>query len=488
MRTRILGFFFGALFGFVLVAEGQIAEHPAVASNLGLVEAWIEAQMAYRGLPGMSIGVIYDQDLIYAKGFGYADVEARTRATPSTIYRIASHSKLFTAIAILQLRDAGRLSLDDPIEGHLPWFQIQNPHEGAPPVTLRHVLTHTSGLPREAGSGYWIDFDFPTLDEVRGRLQEQSMVFPPETQWKYSNLALTLAGEVVAKVSGQPFAEYVEDHILDELGMASSSVVFPDEHRGRLAVGYGRRLPDGSRERFPFVDAVSMAAATGVSSTVEDMARFISWQFRLRDGGRNDVLKPTTLREMQRVQWLEPDWDRAWGLGFEIFHTEARDLIGHGGGYPGYQTATHISPKEKVGVVVFTNALDAEPYPGDPRSISERIFEWVAPAISQAVEGEVVDPPDAAWAKFEGTYRSHWADVHVLSLDGKLVMINPVLPNPKTALLTLEPVSENTFRIEGKGYGNLGENAVFEIGPDGRAVSVLIGENRSEAVTYRSAN
>ena len=488
MRKRVVTAFFGVLFGSTLIAEGQIAEHAAVKSNLGLVEAWIEAQMAYRGLPGMSIGVVYDQELIYAKGFGYADVESETRATPQTIYRIASHSKLFTAIAILQLRDEGRLSLDDPIEQYLPWFQIQNAYEDAPPVTLRHILTHTSGLPREAGSGYWIDFDFPTLDEVRERLQKQSMVFPPETQWKYSNLALTLAGEVVARVSGQPFAEYVEEHVLDDLGMTDTSVVFPDEHAGQLAVGYGRRLPDGSRQPLPFIDAVSMAAATGVSSTVEDMARFISWQFRLRDAGGTDVLKATTLREMQRVQWLEPDWERAWGLGFEIFHTEARDLIGHGGGYPGYQTATHISPSEKVGVIVFTNSLDAEPYPGDPRSISERIFEWVAPAISQAVKGEVVEPPDAAWAKFEGTYRSIWGDLHVLPLDGKLAMINPVLPDPKASLLTLEPVSENTFRIDGKGYGELGENAVFEIGLSGRAVSVLIGENRHEAVAYSSAN
>jgi hypothetical protein len=141
-----------------------------------------------------------------------------------------------------------------------------------------------------------------------------------------------------------------------------------------------------------------------------------------------------------------------------------------------------------VGVIVFTNALDAEPYPGDPRSISERIFEWVAPAITQALNGEVVEPPDPAWVNLVGTYRSIWEDVHVLPLDGRLAMINPVLPNPKSALLTLEPVTENTFRIDGKGYGELGENAVFEIGPNGRAVSIVIGENRSEAVTYRSTN
>ena len=272
------------------------------------------------------------------------------------------------------------------------------------------------------------------------------------------------------------------------LRMQSTSVVFPDEHRDRLATGYGRRLPDGSRVRFPFVDARAMAPAAGVSSTVEDMGRFISWQFRLRDSGRTEVLKAATLKEMQRVHWVQPGWKSAWGLGFAIFHTEARDLIGHIGGYPGYQTATHISPGEKVGVIVFANAPDAEPYPGDPQSISERIFEWVAPAIAQTLDGEKVESPDASWSRFEGTYRSHSTDVHVLRLDGTLAMINPLMPDPKVAVLTLEPVAENTFRLDGQGYGALGELVVFEIGPNGRAESVRVGENRRVRVTYTPAD
>jgi CubicO group peptidase (beta-lactamase class C family) len=487
MRIPALGVLFMLSLVVPHLARGQIAEHPSVVSNLKLIEAWLEAQMAYRGLPGVSVGVVYDQELIYSKGFGYADIESRAAAAPTTIYRIASHSKLFTAIAIMQLRDQGLLSLDDPIEKHLPWFEIRNPFGEAPAITIRHLLTHTSGLPREAGSGYWIDFDFPTIEEVRARLPAQSMVYPPETRWKYSNLALTLAGETVSVVSGQSFAEYVSENILDPLGLQSTSVVLREEHGDRLATGYGRRLPDGSRSRFPFVDARALAPAAGVSSTVEDMARFISWQFRLRESGQTEVLRAATLKEMQRVQWVQPDWKSAWGLGFEVFHTEARDLIGHSGGYPGYRTATYMSPVEEVGVIVFTNALDAEPYPGDPRSISERIFEWVAPAISRAVEGESVEPPDPSWSRLEGTYRSHWGDFHVLALDGTLALINPLLPDPKTSVLTLKPVTKTSFRLDGKGFGPLGELVVFEAGPDERSDSVRIGENRYVRVTYTPA-
>ena len=491
MKARVLGALIGLVLCVATATDGQISDHPSVVSNTGLVEAWLGAQMAYRGLPGVSVAIVHDQELVYTRGFGYADVEARTPASPSTIYRIASHSKLFTAISIMQLRDTGELSLDDPISEHLLWFNIQNPYADTLPVTIRHLLTHTSGLPREAGSGYWVDdFDFPSLGEVRERLVGQAMVYPPATRWKYSNLAWALAGEIVATVSGQTFDQYVEEHILDPLGMQSTSVVLPDEHQDRMAVGYGRRMPDGSRARFPFVDAVGMAAAAGVSSTVEDMARFISWQFRLRERGGSEVLEATTLHEMQRVQWLEPDWDQAWGLGFQIFHTEDRNLIGHGGGYPGYLTATHISPSENVGVVVFTNALDAEPSLGSLRSISQRIFEWVAPAISRAAAGEAVEPPDPSWDRLTGSYRSHWGDVHVLPLDGKLVMIDPVSVDPKAGAFTLVPVSGDTFRLEGGGGhpGGRGELVTFETGLDGMAESVTVGYLRYDRVTYSPSN
>ena len=139
MRTRAVGLLVFLSLLSAPIAQGQIAEHPSVASNLRLVEAWLEAQMAYRGLPGVTVGVVHDQELIYSQGFGYADVEAHTASTPETIYRIASHSKLFTSISIMQLRDQGRLGLDDPIEKHLPWFEIRKPHGETPPITIRHL-------------------------------------------------------------------------------------------------------------------------------------------------------------------------------------------------------------------------------------------------------------------------------------------------------------------------------------------------------------
>jgi CubicO group peptidase (beta-lactamase class C family) len=310
MRRSILGVLivvFVLLGSPVSSQQGDLAKHPLVASNLALLEVWLEAQRAYYGLPGVAVGIVYDQVLIYAKGVGYANLETQTPVTPQTIYRMASHSKLFTAIAIMQLRDQGKLNLDDPVKKYLLWFDIQNVYPHAAPITIRHLLTHTSGLPREAGSGYWTDFEFPTTQPVIERLSTQRTIYPSETRFKYSNLALTLAGEIVATVSQQPFAEYVQQHILDPLEMQSTSVVFPAENKERLATGYGRRLPNGTRAPLPFIDAKGMGAVAGLSSTIQDMAKFVSWQFRLRESNGAEILKANTLQEMQRVHWLIPN-------------------------------------------------------------------------------------------------------------------------------------------------------------------------------------
>ncbi|HMN31270.1 MAG TPA: serine hydrolase domain-containing protein, partial [Caldilineaceae bacterium] len=146
--------------------------------------------MAYREQPGLSIGVVYDQELVWAKGFGYANLERHEPATPQTLYRIASITKLFTSTAILQLRDAGKLQLDDPLSNFLSWFAIKQRFPEAPPITLRHLLTHTSGLPRESAFPYWVDNEFPSREQIQARLPEQETALPSETKWKYSNLGL----------------------------------------------------------------------------------------------------------------------------------------------------------------------------------------------------------------------------------------------------------------------------------------------------------
>ncbi|MCI0495699.1 beta-lactamase family protein, partial [candidate division KSB1 bacterium] len=260
--------------------ESSIANESEVVSAIQLAETWITAQMEYFDLPGLSVGIVYDQDLIWSSNYGYSNVEMKIPMTPQTIFRIASITKLFTCTAIMQLRDQGKLQLDDPVEKYLPWFKIRNQYPDSPPIAIRHLMTHTSGLPREAAFPYWTDHKFPTLEQIIDALRDQETIYPSETKWKYSNLGMALLGEIVAAASGEAYENYIQNHIVAPLQMTSTSVNLTSDHKKRLAVGYGRRLADGTRKIMPFTDSKGLTPAANISSTVEDLAKFAALQFR----------------------------------------------------------------------------------------------------------------------------------------------------------------------------------------------------------------
>ncbi len=237
-----------ALAGPAAQAVPATAQRQELSDATAVLDLWVEEQRAHRGLPGIVLGVVFDDELIWSQGYGVADLESQEPMTPRSILRIGSVTKLFTATAILHLRDAGKLRLDDPVATHLPWFRIASPFEEAPAITVRHLLTHTSGLPRESSFPYWTDHEFPTLQQIRAALPEQTAIYPPATHYKYSNLGIALLGEIVAVVSGTPYEDYVAGHIFAPLGMKNSSARPSAQLRGRMATGYGRRLADGSRE------------------------------------------------------------------------------------------------------------------------------------------------------------------------------------------------------------------------------------------------
>jgi D-alanyl-D-alanine carboxypeptidase len=459
---------------------GPLSQRPDVKATLDVLSAWIEGQRAYSGLPGVSLGVVHDQGLVWAEGFGWADVERRVPATAETHYRIASITKTFTATAILQLRDAGRLQLDDPLTRHLPWFAIASKHADAPPITIRHLLTHTSGLPREAAFPYWTDFDFPTPERLREGLGRQEGILATETRWKYSNLALALAGDVVEAASGEPYAAYVKARILDPLGMKDTLVLTPPKDDSRLAQGYGRRMPDGRRTPAPHVDTRGIGAAANMTTSVTDLARFAMLQFREGPEGGAQILRGSTLREMQRVHWLEPDWQAGWGLGFRIQRVDGKTSFGHGGSLPGYRTQLRIWPADKLAVIAMTNADD-----GDPMTLTERAQQYVGPPIAKATARDDTRAPDPRWTRYAGRYRSRWGDIQVLLVERGLLLIDPTLPDPMLMAIRLHPIEgmAHTFRADAKdGYQSHGEPVVFELNASGRPARMRVGQNYFDAV------
>lgn len=446
-KTMLVAALLAAAAPMLPAAEPPLSEQPAVADAVSIFERWIEQHLAHRNLPGLSIAVVHDQEIVWSQGYGFSDLERRIPATPSTVYRIGSITKLFTSTAILQLRDAGKLRLDDPVSRHLPWFEVSNPFPDAPDVTIRQLLTHTAGLPREADFPYWTDHLFPTREELAESVPGQGLINPPESTYHYSNLGMALLGEIVTEVSGRPWAAYVHENILDPLGMTSTSASPDGEILQRLATAYMLQGPDGTRKTMEYYDAGAIAPVGGIVSTVEDLARFASLQFRGGPAGGSQILKGSTLREMHRVHWVYDSFSGGRGLGFAVTRRDGRTFVGHGGSIGAHVTNFLTVPDEKIAVIVAINADDGSPY-----TVARQAYEVFAPPIRKAVREPAPPKPEAdpSWQRYVGRYSDPWGwEYEVLILDGDLVIYgydSPPWDDASTGYTHLTPVEGSTFR------------------------------------------
>lgn len=450
-------------------AAAAVASDPRVVAAVELARTWLEAQRAYEQIPGVSAAVVHDQQVLWAGSYGLADLASGRPATTDMICSICSISKLFTSIAVLQQRDAGKLRLDDPVRKHLPWFTMKPAGNDGSAITIEGLLTHAAGVPRESDYPYWSppDFSFPTHEQIVKRIAEQQALHTPETYFQYSNLGITLAGEVVAATSGSAYADFVKRRILDPLGLASTTPEMPENERGkRLATGYSALTREGRRNALPFFKTQGIAPAAGYASTAEDLARFASWQFRVLASGGDDVLKASTLREMQRIHWVDPDFETLWGLGFAVWRSNDKTFVGHGGSCPGYRTQLLLMPEERVATVFLANAQNL-----NARLWAQRLYDIVAPAVKAAVkEPGKGKPPDPELRRYLGTYSlAPWGgEAAVVAWEGGLAVVELPTMDPLKELDKLKKTGEHTFRRVRKD-DTLAEEVVFEIGPDGRA-------------------
>ena len=464
-----------------------VSDHPRVREAVNVVQVWLDAQRAYENIPGISAALVHDQELIWAGATGLADPESGEPATAGTAYSICSISKLFTATGVMQLRDEGRLRLDDRVADLLPWYDIGEGPEGAPPVTVRGILTHSSGLPRESDYPYWIDpFDFPTREQVVERLGEQEMLYPADRYYQYSNLGLTLAGEIVAELSGVPYGEYVRSNILDPLGMTSTwpdigEYPFPD----RLAAGYSSTRRDGGRVRMPPFSPEGIAPAAGFASTVEDLARFTSWQFRVLESGGDEVLGGNTLREMQRVQWLDPDWQTTRGLGFGVYRNDGVTYVGHNGLCPGYRSSIRMHVPSHLAAIVMMNAIALS-----PSALALEAIRLMGPAVDEAIDERLgredglltadyrQEELPAKFERFIGSYDENpWGgEAAVVSWEAGLAILWLPTMRPSDELTPLEHIAGNTFRRI-REDGELGETYEFVESGDGQVVGLRYHSN-----------
>jgi CubicO group peptidase (beta-lactamase class C family) len=293
-------------------------------------------------IPGVSAAVARRGEILWKEAVGLADVEAGTEVTPDTQYRVGSITKTFTAVAILQLRDAAALALDDRLGDHIE----EAAHPGP---TIRRLLSHSSGLQREPVGDGWETMEWPTVDELLVRLEEAEQLLEPGRFWHYSNLGFALLGEVVARRVGKPYREVVQERILDPVGLRRTTwdPVEP-RARGYLVEPYS----DGVRPERDDVDIRGEDAAGQLWSTAGDLCR---WAAFLSDPDPS-VLASETADEMHAVQIMADDWKFAWGLGIELKRAGDRLLAGHSGGMPGHITAFTYSRRDGIAAAVLANA------------------------------------------------------------------------------------------------------------------------------------
>jgi CubicO group peptidase (beta-lactamase class C family) len=435
---------------------------PTSAQALELARLWLDAQRAYEEVPGISAAIVHDQKVLWSGGVGAADLASKKPATADTLYSICSVSKLFTSLAVMQLRDQRKLALDDPISKHLPWFTMPAA-SGGRDATIVGALTHSAGLPREADFPYWTgEFDFPTREKIMERLAAQQPLYPSDRYFQYSNLGLTLAGEIVAARSGQTYEQYVREHILTPLQLTSTYPEVPLDEKGkRLAQGYSAKRRDGTRAPLPIFQTRGIAPAAGFASTANDLARFAMWQLRARDAENDPVLDPRTLREMYRPHWVDPDFETYWGVGFSTWKEGDNVFVGHGGSCPGFRTAIRLQPEKKVGVAVLANANGV-----NTGAYAKALYDLVTPTLKN-------EPPKTATpslAAYTGSYDEFpWGgETLVVAWGDGLAAVTLPTMTPMKDLERLRKTGEHTFRRV-RSDGTLGEEIRFEPGPDGRA-------------------
>ncbi|HEX9416486.1 MAG TPA: serine hydrolase domain-containing protein [Gaiellaceae bacterium] len=339
------------------------------------LEQLVRKLQADKRLPSIAAAVVRDGEIVWETAVGLAGVDAGLEATPDTQYRIGSITKTFTAVAVMQLRDEGKLDLEDPLDRHL---------EGAAPApALRRLLSHTSGIQREPPGDVWETLRFAPAEELLGVLEEAEQVLPPGARWHYSNLAFSLLGLMVARISGLPYERYLKERILGPLGLERTSLR-PQEP---AAVGYlVQPYADDVWEEAP-VETGGWIPAGQMWGTVRDLCR---WAAFLVDPDPA-VLEPESAEEMRVAQSLSDHerWTGGHGLGLSLRRDRERILIGHGGSMPGFIAGLYVSPADKIGAAVLTNSTSTNVEELTLKLIERTVEEMPAPPE----EWRVQDPP-----------------------------------------------------------------------------------------------
>ena len=402
---------------------------PAPSELEPRLERVLQKHQAEARLPSVAAAVVRDGEAIWSGAVGLADLEAAISATPGTQYRVGSITKTFTAAAIMQLRDAGKLDLDDRLGEHLPGIAHGSP-------TLRRMLAHISGFQREAGEMF-VTGEVPTIEQVLDAMDGYELVLPAARAHHYSNLAFALLGEVVAREAGMPYTAYVDAMLLAPLGLTRTSWT----EQAPNALAYLVDEFAGTAGREPHSDMGGVASMGQLWSTVGDLAKWGAFLV----GGREGVLAPDTVDEMwaPQVMMNPDDWTVGWGLGLELVLHEGRVFGGHGGAMPGFLAGLYLNRETKTGAAILTNAGTRAPVRDIVLELASATLELWPPDIEPWLP-ESAPPPEVA--AILGHWWSEGYEFDFAWRDGKLTARLPGAP-PRIKPSVFEALPDGGYRV-----------------------------------------
>lgn len=374
----------------------------ALQESVKFIRSWLAYMYEHEDVPGFVVAIAHKGKVVFNEAYGYANLENQTKLAPQHIFRIASHSKTFTATALMQLQEQGKLRIDDYVVDYLPWLKNHTDKRWQK-VTLRQLMSHGAGVIRDGlHADYWqLGQPFPDSAELKKEILAAELVIDNNIKLKYSNFGYSLLGMVVEAASGQPYNKYVSQHIVGALGLESTGPEYNSDVDGKIVTGYTRKEIDKKRLPIAQIDTHAMSAATGFYAAAADLCTYFSAHF----AGSEKLLDDESKKEMQRTQfhaYAPYGHDHSdYGLGMEIEYVGKRRLIGHGGGFPGHITESLADPKDELVVVALTNCLDSP-----ATSIAKGIFGIVDYFEQNLPEGK----PKHDMQKLAGRYYSLWGD------------------------------------------------------------------------------
>jgi CubicO group peptidase (beta-lactamase class C family) len=428
----------------------------ALDHSVKYINSWLDLRYENNDLPGFVVAISYKGKILLNKAYGYADIDKKVKLTPNHIFRVASHSKTFTATALMQLQEQGKLKIDDYAVTYLPWLKDHKDKKWQN-VTIRQLMSHGAGIIRDGqNSSFWqLERPFPNAKQLKEEILQSDLVIDNNTKLKYSNFGYSLLGLLIESISGKTYNNYVLENISEPLGLKNTGPDYKSEIADKLAVGYTRKI-NGYRLPIDNIETKAMSAATGFYSTSEDLCNYFTAQFV----GSEKLINDESKKEMQRTHWraTKPfqNFQEDYGLGIEIEYINNRRTISHGGGFPGFATKSIGDPKDQLVVVVLTNCHDG---------LSSMIARNIFPIIDYFLNNTSTVKPKHNLSILEGRYVGRLGFITDIIVTGdKIVSNSPNNWQPMQNLESLEYIDDTTFKIvDADSFSNEGEKVIFKV-------------------------